>query len=158
MLSHRTTISQLTPYLKSKLGMSDEEIKLAMKKSAEAPVKPPFLWLESCRWPVDLTGKWRRLEQKPRPDKIDQAVLFLGLPEVAKQEMPAKLMYMKQKLQLTDPEIKAGKRYSFRILPLPSSLAARVSRCLTALARAGCPWCPCDSFRPHRGGCRPCRN
>ena len=73
---------QLTPYLKTKLGLTDDEVKHAMKLSAEAP--------------------------KPRPSKIEEAVLFLTDEKVRGADIPTKVNYMKQKLEMTDTEIKSA--------------------------------------------------
>ena len=73
---------KLTPYLKGKLGLTDAQVKEAMKKASEAP--------------------------KPRQDKIATAVEFLENESVRDKELGMKVAYMKKKLEMTDPEVHAA--------------------------------------------------
>jgi len=73
---------KLTPYLKGKLGLTDAQVKEAMKKASEAP--------------------------KPRQDKIATAVEFLENESVRDKELGMKVGYMKKKLEMTDPEVHAA--------------------------------------------------
>ena len=73
---------KLTPYLKQRLGLTDEQVKEAFKLAGTAP--------------------------RPRQDKIMLAVEFLENEQVKDKPLQMKVTYLKSKLEMTDPEIAAA--------------------------------------------------
>lgn len=73
---------KLTPYLKQRLRLNDEQCKEAFKLAGAAP--------------------------RPRQGKITTAVEFLEDEAVKDKPLEMKVTYMKAKLELTDPEIAAA--------------------------------------------------
>ena len=73
---------KLTPYLKQRLGLTDDQVKEAFKLASAAP--------------------------RPRQDKIMTAVEFLENEQVKDKPLQLKVTYLKSKLEMTDPEIAAA--------------------------------------------------
>jgi hypothetical protein len=73
---------KLTPYLKQRLGLTDDQVKEAFKLAGAAP--------------------------RPRQDKIMTAVEFLENEQVKDKPLEMKVTYLKTKLEMTDPEIAAA--------------------------------------------------
>jgi hypothetical protein len=73
---------KLTPYLKQRLGLTDDQVKEAFKLAGAAP--------------------------RPRQDKIMTAVEFLENEQVKDKPLQMKVTYLKTKLEMTDPEIAAA--------------------------------------------------